>query len=135
MILAHPYDTTLAARVCAGLAEGLPLARVCRKRGMPPLAAVLGWLQSEADFRQQYQLARSVQLDSLAEDMVAIADAAQGLDNAGVAAAKLRVEVRKWRAVQLAQPLPSDSEPATPVWPQLDEQQLKTLRRELAEQV
>ncbi|NLR74221.1 terminase small subunit-like protein [Leeia aquatica] len=135
MTVAHPYDPALAARVCAGLAEGLPLARVCRKRGLPALAVVLGWLQSEAEFRQQYQLARSVQLDALAEDMVEIADAAQGLDNAGVAAAKLRVEVRKWRAAQLAQPLPSDGEPATPSWPLLDEQQLDTLRRELAEQV
>jgi len=59
-------------------------------------------MRARADFRERYAQAHEDRADTLADDILTIADeAAQAPTIEGVAAAKLQVEARKWVAAKL----------------------------------
>lgn len=95
------YTPEIAAKICALLVDGCSLRTLCAKPGMPALSTLLTWLGENPDFREQYALAREMLAETLADEIVEIADEAQGCDTAGVNAAKLRVDSRKWVAAKL----------------------------------
>ena len=68
---------------------------------MPDVATVYRWLVRFPDFCEMYTRAREDQADTLADQIIEIADQSQGENMAGVQSANLRVDARKWVASKL----------------------------------
>ena len=103
------YTPEIAAAICERLAAGESLRAICRDEGMPSEAAVRGWVVDDrGGFAARYTRARNIALDTMADDMLDIADTLPGtLDNGAtdggaVAHSRLRVDARKWYLAKLA---------------------------------
>ena len=92
----------LEAEILRRIAEGESLRKVCRDEGMPNRESVRTWLDADPEFAGRYARAVSERTDVLAEECLEIADDAKSGDAAAVAAARLRVDTRKWFASKLA---------------------------------
>lgn len=108
------YTKDIGDQICERLAAGESLNSICRTDGVPHKVTIMRWLLSEqdiyADFRNQYALARQIQYEFLADDIMDIADDGRNdwmeredPDNPGfnfngeaVARSRLRVDTRKW---------------------------------------
>ncbi len=101
------YSPEVAARICAGIADGHSLRKLCREDNIPSLATIFEWLASKPEFAEQYARAKDAQADAMAEDMLDIADippsmSADGkIDSGDVADKRLRIDTRKWIASKL----------------------------------
>jgi len=106
------YTPEIGDKICERLADGESLRKICASDDMPNKATVFRWLAGNATFRDQYACAREVQADTLADEIVDIADdgsndymeTEQGgvkYDGDAVARSKLRVDARKWVASKL----------------------------------
>jgi hypothetical protein len=116
------YTAKVADTICERIADGESLRSICRDESMPDKATVFRWLDSKPEFRDQYARAREEQADTLADEIVTIADeectmvraakhptAAKDdeaelevvFDSTAVARNKLRVDARKWVAAKL----------------------------------
>lgn len=116
------YTQDLADRLCEQLAEGNSMHRVCEADGMPDKRTVFRWLRTNKEFRHQYEEAKSVAADKLAEEIIEIADdgrndymetiiteASEGcpeiigrkLHPENIQRSRLRVDARKWIASKL----------------------------------
>ena len=94
------YTKKLAQEICTRLSGGESLRAICRDEAMPNKATVMRWLQADrSGFREMYELAREVQAECLADEIIDIADEAYDRDTA--AGAKVRVDARKWVAARL----------------------------------
>ena len=92
------YTEALAVGIAEQLANGRSLAQILSQPGMPSKQTVYSWLRTNREFLDYYVHAREEQADFFADQCVEIADATVGMDSAGVAAARVRIEARKWRA-------------------------------------
>ena len=112
------YTNEMAESICDRLADGESLRSVCRDESMPSKSTVFRWLAQESPFRDafrdQYALAREAQADSLADDIIDIADTpvlgvktkttAQGIETTEgdmIEHRRLQVDARKWVAAKL----------------------------------
>jgi len=69
---------------------------------MPSRSTVLRWLTVHPEFRVQYTLARQLQAELRADEIVDIADGvAHGATKEEIWAAQLRVKTRQWTAEKL----------------------------------
>lgn len=113
------FSPELCDTICTALAEGQSLRFICQQPGMPHIATVMRWLSDpeKRDFCEQYARAREAQAETLAEELLAIADEAEyepiqdpntgetlavAFDKTAVARNKLRVETRKWLAARMS---------------------------------
>lgn len=107
------HTQALADRICQQLAEGKSLRSICKEEGMPSQSMVYRWLEKNEGFREQYSLARTWQADTLADEILEIADESANdtyVDDDGnvkinaevVARSRVRIEARKWIASKLA---------------------------------
>lgn len=107
------YTVAIADRICQRIACGESLNKICKGKGMPDMATVLRWLGKHENFCGKYARAREVQADTLADQILDIAD--EGIndtytDDDGnertnhdvIARSRLRVDARKWYASKLA---------------------------------
>jgi len=92
------YTQALAAEIAEQLANGRSLAQILSQPRMPSKQTVYSWLRTNREFLDYYVRAREEQADFFADQCIEIADATVGMDSAGVAAARVRIEARKWRA-------------------------------------
>ena len=122
--MARPTDYTeeLAADVCVRLSDGESLKGICSDEDMPHRSTVFRWLGANQAFRDMYARAREEQADSLADEIVSIADEECTMvrsskhstkdddddgntevvfDSSAVARNRLRVDARKWVAAKL----------------------------------
>lgn len=90
------YTVDVGLAICVALSDGLSLRSICAAEGMPDRATVYRWLAANESFRDQYARAREDQADTLADEIVAIADEEQD-----PARARVRVDARKWVASKL----------------------------------
>lgn len=96
------YNEAVVSEICARLADGEPLIKICSSPHLPSRKVVIEWLaEGRADFRDRYARAREAQADLLAEQIVTIADDDYRdengvLDGVAVQQARLRVDARKW---------------------------------------
>ena len=100
------YSDDLADRICAALATGISLNRLCKQDDMPAPATVFRWLGENPGFRDKYTLAKQESADAMAEDILDIADdqtqdellTEEGYRGNPVAVnrARLRVDTRKF---------------------------------------
>ena len=110
------YSTHIANVICIRISEGESLRRILMDDGMPNQSTVYEWLLKHPDFAEKYTRAREEQADTLADEIIAIADETpetqpiydkQGniidlrVDSGYVAYQKQRIEARKWTAMKL----------------------------------
>jgi 2-polyprenyl-6-methoxyphenol hydroxylase-like FAD-dependent oxidoreductase len=111
------FDKRMAAIICIRIAEGESLREIVRTPGMPDRSTVYDWLLRHPDFADQYTRAREEQADTLADEIIAIADEQpeiipvldkrtgelieHKLDNAFLQWQKNRIDARKWTAMKL----------------------------------
>lgn len=90
------YTADLDASICGQIAEGKPLTVICRADEMPSTTTVYRWIAENQEFRDRYARAREDQADTLADEILHIAD--ESLDPQ---LGRLRVDARKWVAAKL----------------------------------
>lgn len=107
------YTPELGDLICALLAEGKPLNAIVKSvDGMPNLVTVYRWLRVHEEFRKLYMQSREDQADTLAEEMLEIADEEPQLQNekdtdllkvdgAFEAWRRTRIDTRKWIASKM----------------------------------
>ncbi len=91
------YSEELAAQICQRISLGEPLTKICAVDSMPCEASVYLWLTKHPTFSEMYAKAREDQADTLADQMLDIADDVTGDPNRD----RLRVDTRKWVAMKL----------------------------------
>lgn len=98
------YKQDIADDICERLANGESLRRICLTPDYPRQATVFRWLAANEQFREQYRVAREAQADTLADEIIDIADgkraAYEGIE-ADVQRDKLSVHARQWVASKL----------------------------------
>lgn len=140
MVNVSTYTDEIANEICSRLADGMSLKKICEMEGMPSKATVFNWLSSNQAFLDNYTRAREAQADTLADEIVDIADDgtrdvfvdAEGkevVNHDVIARSRLRVEARKWVASKLkpkkygdkiqteSQQLDKDGQPTDPPKP------------------
>lgn len=108
------YTQERADLICAQIVEGLSLRAICKSEDMPSVATIFNWFRSYPEFLEQYTRAKQEQAETLADEIISIADEAEtvvkdqgdGLtavvfDSTAVARNRLRVDARKWVASKL----------------------------------
>lgn len=110
------YSQQLADAICELLVDGKSLRTICSTAKMPSRSTVIRWLAVNEAFRNQYARARELQADTLAEEILDIADKAvlgERLKKDGkgkvlerqtgdmVERSKLMIDARKWYAGKL----------------------------------
>ena len=118
--MARPSSFTQekAEAICVLLSEGLSLREICAQEDMPDKSTVMRWLNSQAEFRDQYVRAKAIGVEALAEDILDIADDAtndwmerkdKDGENAGwqfngeaARRSQIRIDARKWLLSKLA---------------------------------
>lgn len=95
------FTDEIAAEICQRLAEGESLISICNDAHMPTKSGVMKWLWDgkHGEFVDQYARAREQQAEILADSILTESDKAQ--DNETAAAARVRVDARKWIASKL----------------------------------
>ena len=110
------YSPEIVETICIRLGLGESLKKICQDEGMPSQSMVYSWLLKHAEFQEMYTRAREDQADTLADQIIAIADQhpetvpiydKEGqlievkVDSALIAWQKNRIEARKWTAAKL----------------------------------
>lgn len=116
------YNEKVADLICERLADGESLRSICADEEMPSKAAVFRWLGKHKEFSDQYARARDEQAETLADELVDIADEQCTMvradkhgtkadddegntevvfDATAVARNRLRIDARKWVASKL----------------------------------
>lgn len=110
------YSEDLADEICIRIVRGESLESITRDSYMPHVATVYRWLQKHEEFCEMYTRAREDQADTLADQIIAIADENPEtipvydkdgnllevkVDSALIAFQKNRIEARKWTAAKL----------------------------------
>jgi hypothetical protein len=72
------YSPELADRVCELIIEGFSLRAICEKADMPSRRSMFYWLQNNPEFRERYEIARLMQVEYWAHEIIEIADDASG---------------------------------------------------------
>ncbi len=83
--------------ICTRMAEGKPLTKVCKQRGMPSLTTVYAWRGRYHEFDLSLRRARADLADTLFAQAIEIADE-KCVDATAVQRNRLRVDTRKWAA-------------------------------------
>ena len=102
------YTVELAEMICREIAAGKSLNRILKAKGMPDYSTVSRWLILHSEFRNNYARAREDQADTLADEIIDIADDSlrdhteDGEVNAeNIQRSRLMVDARKWVASKL----------------------------------
>jgi len=97
------YTQAVADEICAALAAGMSLRKVCQKPGMPPESTVRGWVIDDVQgFAAQYARARQLLAERWADEVLDLADLPPAtlpdgrIDTGAVNHQRLMVDSRKW---------------------------------------
>lgn len=103
------YTKEIGDEICERLSDGESLRAICRDDHMPNKSMVFRWLYEFQSFRDQYARAKEEQADTLADDILDIADDGRNdtyaddegnkkVDFDAIQRSRLRVDARKWIA-------------------------------------
>jgi hypothetical protein len=111
------FNKHIAFVLCTRIAEGESLREIVKDAGMPDRSTIYDWLLRHPEFADQYARAREEQADTLADEIIAIADEQpeiiavtdkrtgelieHKLDGAFLQWQKNRIDARKWTAMKL----------------------------------
>ena len=101
------YSSELADRVIERMVEGDSLRKICEIDGMPSRRSIFYWLKDNEDFHQRYEIARLMQVEYWAHEIIEIADNTSGdfiinehgervVDHENINRARLKIDARKW---------------------------------------
>jgi hypothetical protein len=107
-----PYDAKIGDEICNRLVDGESLRKITLDKHMPAASTVFKWLTENENFAEQYARARDAQADTLADEILDIADdgsndwmadaeLGERYNGDAVQRSKLRVDARKWIAAKL----------------------------------
>lgn len=107
------FTQRITDEICTRLAEGEPLTKICLSRSMPSRRTVHTWLLKHEGFLHSYSIAKDLQADCLAEEILKIADDESGdmytngdgesvPNTAKVRRSQLRVNARQWYVAKIA---------------------------------
>jgi hypothetical protein len=93
--------------VCELIIEGFSLRAICEKADMPSRRSMFYWLQNNPEFRERYEIARLMQVEYWAHEIIEIADDASGdfvinergeriVEHENINRARLKIDARKW---------------------------------------
>lgn len=68
------FDETHKDRVLTGIASGRTLSALCREPGMPSRLTIVRWRKEDPDFAAQYEEARKVGAEALADEIIDIGE-------------------------------------------------------------
>jgi hypothetical protein len=107
------FTTELSDEICSRISQGESLNKICKDEHIPCQATIFSWMRTQEDFLKNYTRAREEQAETLADEIVQIADDAKRdtyfdnelgrevTDHEVIARSRLRVEARKWVAAKL----------------------------------
>jgi hypothetical protein len=110
------FTQEMALEICSQIMEGKSLRAICAADGMPDPRTIYRWLAANLDFSQQYARAKEDQADTLADEILNIADDSHDdyvertredgtkyevIDHDHINRSRLRVDTRKWIASKL----------------------------------
>lgn len=110
------FSPAIAQAICTQIVEGKSLRAICSQDEMPGISTVIRWLSENEEFRSQYAQAKDDQADTLADEILHIADTPLqgetrklGPDGEIVETRqaemtehrKLQIDARKWIAARL----------------------------------
>lgn len=106
------YCKEKADLICEKLSDGKSLKEICDPDDMPTRSTIYRWLGLHPEFSNMYDRAREEQAETLADEIIAIADESyddQMIDENGnirqnsefIQRSRLRVDARKWVAAKL----------------------------------
>lgn len=109
------FTQEIADLICERIADGESLRSICAEEEMPDKSTVFRWLEALPDFATKYARAREFQADSMADDIVDIADTPQigvktktnekgeveTTEGDMIEHRKLRIAARQWTAEKL----------------------------------
>lgn len=115
MARATEFSQSIADQICERLADGESLRMICLDESIPARSTVFKWLSQQKDFADQYARAREAQADTMADEILHIADTpvmgqktvskATGLEITEgdmIEHRRLQVDARKWLAAKMA---------------------------------
>ena len=110
------FSQEVADTICLRLSQGESLRSIVKDPDMPAQATIYFWLNKNAPFVEQYTRAREEQAETMADEIVAIADETPQtapvfnkdgeqidikLDSAYIQWQRQRIDARKWTASKL----------------------------------
>ncbi len=106
------YTARRAKRICQELMKGKTLTKISEEEDMPSLPSIYSWLnpyhpQHHPEFLEAYKIAREVQAEVFADEIIDISDIIDADDpnaiddQVRIARAKLRTDNRKWMASKI----------------------------------
>ena len=110
------FSQHIANVICIRIAEGESLRKIIKDDDMPSQSVIYEWLIRHPSFAEQYARAREEQADTLADEIISIADETPEtqpvydkngelievkMDNAYIQWQRNRVDARKWTAMKL----------------------------------
>ena len=102
------FSPDMCERICSKIAEGMSLRKICSENGMPTVGTVCLWLAKDKQFSEQYARAREAQAETMADEILDIADEIPPMnpttgayDSGAVNHKRLQIEARKWVASKL----------------------------------
>lgn len=105
------FNVHVANEIVELTAMGRGFIAISKMPGMPGLRVLYQWLENEASFREAYQRAKSLQADSLADEIEYLADVeprtfvdghgVERVDPGWVTWMRNRVEAKRWIASKL----------------------------------
>lgn len=97
MAYSQEQRAVICKRVCDGIANKLPLRKICEQEGMPTKETIRVWLLDDAEFSAQYARAREARADERAEFIDEItAEVREGKLDPN--AARVIIDAEKWQA-------------------------------------
>ena len=90
------YDKKICDEICQRITNGESLRAIVEDDHMPNRSTIHLWLLHHDEFSDQYAKAREYQADTLADELIYLADTAEDVNKA-----RLQVDTRKWVASKL----------------------------------
>lgn len=90
------YTEELADEICRRIMEGESLKHITDGDDMPARSSVHLWLANNGVFSDKYARAKENQADTLADELIDLADNATDVNKA-----RLQIDTRKWAASKL----------------------------------
>ena len=88
------YTPEIGEKICSRIAEGESIRSIVKDKEMPSSSMIFRWLldENKKSFRDQYEIARNIQAETMFEELIEIADRQEQ----DVMRDRLRVDTRKW---------------------------------------
>lgn len=92
------YTEEMGDEICARIAEGQSLRKICEADDMPSRSSVLRWLHAQPEFEAKCARARTLQADVM-DDLVL--ETAEDCTAANFQASRVKIAAYQWRASRL----------------------------------